>query len=153
MCDSTHGHGIPHRFTASFPESVAITRRRFFWENHENEIRFQNWNRSCTFPAPGKGGGVKRNVSPISSEGGSWQRAEGGCKVSLSELSGRQFARVSGVEDTQLRMNLLRLGISEGTRIECVTKMPKGAVIVRNQGHEIAIGRRFADQIKVQVEA
>ncbi len=72
--------------------------------------------------------------------------------MSLSELSGRQFARIAEVEDTQLRMNLLRLGISEGTRIECVTKVPKGAVIVRNQGHEIAIGRRFADQIQVRIE-
>ncbi|MDI6828353.1 MAG: ferrous iron transport protein A, partial [Armatimonadota bacterium] len=49
-----------------------------------------------------------------------------------------------------IRSQLVRLGISEGSRVVCLEKIPFGPIILRSRRQEIAIGRELAKQIEVR---
>ncbi len=49
-----------------------------------------------------------------------------------------------------IRSQLVRLGISEGSRVVCLEKIPFGPIILRSRRQEIAIGRELAKKIEVR---
>lgn len=67
----------------------------------------------------------------------------------LSDLRRGQKARVESIPDENLRTQLLRFGISSGTRITCHSRLPLGPVVLQFGGQEIALGRELARQITV----
>lgn len=62
---------------------------------------------------------------------------------------GEHFEIVS-VNDDHARMQALRFGMAEGARIECITKVPAGPVVLRSGRQEIAVGRALAKKITVR---
>ncbi|MGE4579785.1 MAG: ferrous iron transport protein A [Desulfuromonadales bacterium] len=67
----------------------------------------------------------------------------------LSELRRGQAATVANIPDEQLRVQLLRFGITAGCRVVCDTRLWAGPVVLRYGGQEIALGREVAKQIRV----
>lgn len=69
--------------------------------------------------------------------------------MSLSDLRRGQFATVVNIPEESLRMQLLRFGISAGSRIRCHDRLPLGPVVLRYGGQEIALGRELARSIEI----
>ncbi len=71
----------------------------------------------------------------------------------LSDLRRGQWARVEKISDDALRVQLLRFGITPGSRVCCHARLPFGPVVVKYGGQEIAVGRQVARGIEVAGEA
>ncbi|WP_026486625.1 FeoA family protein [Caldanaerobius polysaccharolyticus] len=57
---------------------------------------------------------------------------------------------IDKIDDERVKIQILRFGISEGSLVKCVEKLPKGPVIIQNRMQEIAIGRKLAEKIKIK---
>ena len=57
------------------------------------------------------------------------------------------------IEDEELRSRLIRFGIAEGSRLECLERIPFGPCMIRHCRQELAIGREVAMKIMVREEA
>lgn len=61
---------------------------------------------------------------------------------------------IVGIEDKNVRVQAIRLGISEGSSLYCVEKLPAGPIILKSRMQEVAVGRKLAQQIIIEkVEA
>ncbi|MEW6194556.1 MAG: ferrous iron transport protein A [Bacteroidota bacterium] len=48
-----------------------------------------------------------------------------------------------------IRIQLIRLGITEGDTIKCIERLPGGTIVVQKNRQEIAVGYDLAKKIKV----
>jgi Fe2+ transport system protein FeoA len=69
---------------------------------------------------------------------------------SLADMVAGDRLIIDSMGPSELCMQALRLGISEGSEVTVVTKLPAGPVVVRSGLQEIAIGRRLAGRIGVR---
>ncbi len=69
--------------------------------------------------------------------------------MSLNDLRRGQTATIDNIDKEQLRIQLLRFGITPGCRISCHTNIPFGPVVLRYGKQEIALGQELARQINV----
>lgn len=51
-----------------------------------------------------------------------------------------------------MKVQLIRLGISEGDRIFCLERLPGGTVVIQKNRQEIALGHELAKQILISEE-
>lgn len=70
--------------------------------------------------------------------------------MSLNELKRGQSATITNVPDENLRIQLLRFGIINGSQVSCHCKLPFGPVILKYGGQEIALGREIARQVTIK---
>ncbi len=68
----------------------------------------------------------------------------------LTEIKRGQSVQVVRICDGGIRIQLLRIGIGEGSRLECLEKIPFGPLMIRHNRQEIAIGREVAKNILIQ---
>lgn len=68
----------------------------------------------------------------------------------LSEVKRGQSVSIASIEEEHLRTQLIRLGITEGSRIVCLEKIPFGPCMIRHHRQEIALGRETAKRILVR---
>jgi ferrous iron transport protein A len=54
------------------------------------------------------------------------------------------------INDTAIRAQAIRLGISEGSKMICSEKLPAGPIILQNRMQEVAVGRKLAQQISIE---
>lgn len=57
---------------------------------------------------------------------------------------------IIAVDDEHARVQCLRFGMAEGARVECMTRIPAGPIVVRSGRQEIAVGRSLASRITVR---
>lgn len=57
---------------------------------------------------------------------------------------------IVSVDDDHARVQALRFGISEGSCVECVTRIPAGPLVIKSGRQEIAVGRSLAKRICVR---
>ncbi len=69
---------------------------------------------------------------------------------SLDKIDANQDAIVKVVCDSELKNQLIRFGIAEGTKVEIAEKIPFGPLVIRFNAQEIAIGRELARQVMVE---
>jgi len=69
--------------------------------------------------------------------------------MSISELRRGQIATVGHIPAEELRVQLLRFGITAGCQVSCHTNIPFGPVVLKYGGQEIALGRELARQIEI----
>ena len=67
----------------------------------------------------------------------------------LTEVGRGRTVQVERIEDSELRTQLIRFGITEGSCIECLEKIPFGLLMIRHNRQELAIGRAVAGGIHV----
>jgi Fe2+ transport system protein FeoA len=70
--------------------------------------------------------------------------------VNLDEARKGQVIKITSIPDELIRVQALRLGISEGVVITCREVVPLGPVVVSRNKQEIAIGRNLARTIIVE---
>jgi Fe2+ transport system protein FeoA len=68
----------------------------------------------------------------------------------LTEIRRGQSVHVTRIEDDKIRTQMIRFGISEGSRLKCLEKIPFGPFMVKHNRQEIAIGREVAKKIFVK---
>ena len=60
--------------------------------------------------------------------------------------------RVLQIPEGLLGAQLMRLGISEESELTCALKIPTGPIVVRRGDVEIALGRKIASKIQVEIQ-
>jgi Fe2+ transport system protein FeoA len=58
--------------------------------------------------------------------------------------------RIVAVQDQRCAEHLLRMGLVEGTIVDCVRNLYRGPVVVRCGRARMAVGRRIAEQVLVR---
>lgn len=69
----------------------------------------------------------------------------------ISDLKNGQEATVLNIPQEDLRVQLLRFGITPGSRVSCATNIPFGPVVLKFGSQEIALGRQIARKITVNL--
>lgn len=68
----------------------------------------------------------------------------------LTEIKRGETVFVVGISDEETRTQFIRFGISEGSKIKCLEKIPFGPFMLRHKSQELAIGREVARNIVVR---
>lgn len=71
--------------------------------------------------------------------------------MTLAEIKKGKDFKIKNIPDDMIRIQTLRMGISEGSKLNCNEKIPGGPIIVKHNYQEIAIGRRLAEDIKIEL--
>ncbi|HEX9063423.1 MAG TPA: ferrous iron transport protein A [Clostridia bacterium] len=69
--------------------------------------------------------------------------------MTLDRANRGEKLEIIEIEDSNIRAQALRLGISEGSCLLCSEKIPSGPIILKNMHQEVAVGRNLAKRIKV----
>ena len=72
--------------------------------------------------------------------------------LTLTEMKQAAGVRVLQIPEGLLGAQLMRLGISEGSELTCALKIPTGPIVVRRGDVEIALGRKIASKIQVEIQ-
>lgn len=72
--------------------------------------------------------------------------------MTLTEMKQAAGVRVLQIPEGLLGAQLMRLGISEGSELTCALKIPTGPIVVRRGDVEIALGRKIASKIQVEIQ-
>ena len=67
----------------------------------------------------------------------------------LTEINRAETFSLLRIDDEEIRTQFIRFGISEGSVIRCLEKIPFGPFMLRHNNQEIAIGREAARTIIV----
>jgi Fe2+ transport system protein FeoA len=67
----------------------------------------------------------------------------------LDHLRPGERATVVSIDDPDMSTQAIRLGMSEGSHVTVVTKIPAGPVVIQVGRQEIAVGRGLARKIEV----
>jgi ferrous iron transport protein A len=70
--------------------------------------------------------------------------------MTLDEARRGDQIKILQIRDALVRSQAIRLGISEGSRMQCAEIVPHGPIILKNRKQEVAIGHRLAHKIKVE---
>jgi len=71
--------------------------------------------------------------------------------MTLADIKRGKDFKIKNIPDDMIRIQTLRMGISEGSKLNCNEKIPGGPVIVKHNYQEIAIGRRLAEDIQIEL--
>lgn len=74
---------------------------------------------------------------------------KGGVRMTLDEVTCGMSVRVGMIEEKDVRVQALRLGLTEGGLVTCTANVWAGAVVLAHGGQEFAIGRKLAERIRV----
>ena len=67
--------------------------------------------------------------------------------MTLDNLQPRQALVIQRINDPSTRVQAIRLGLCEGTKVMCVERILGGPVIIGFDNQEVAVGRRLAQTI------
>ena len=70
--------------------------------------------------------------------------------MTLDQAKKGSVVRIVTISSPEYKSQLVRMGISEGSKVICQEKLPFGPVVLRCNRQEIAIGRQLACKIIVQ---
>lgn len=68
----------------------------------------------------------------------------------LSKIKRNKSFKFISIPNEQVRTQLIRFGIGEGSHAKCHQKLPFGPVVVKFQKQEIALGREIANEITIE---
>ena len=57
---------------------------------------------------------------------------------------------IISVDDEHARVQAMRFGMSAGSCVQCVTRIPAGPLVLKSGRQEIAVGRSLAKRIQVR---
>lgn len=70
--------------------------------------------------------------------------------MTLDEAKRGDQLQIVNIKDALVRSQAIRLGIFEGSRMQCAEIVPHGPIILKNRKQEVAIGYKLAHKIKVE---
>lgn len=71
-----------------------------------------------------------------------------GFSLPLSQVSKNRYVQIRSIPNPTIRVQAMRLGMTEGSYIFCLEKLPHGPVIILVENQQVAIGYSLAKQIK-----
>lgn len=71
--------------------------------------------------------------------------------MTLDQTKPGQSFTIASIEDDFARLQAIRFGICEGACAVCQSVLPGGPVVVRKGKQELALGRKLACRIRVEV--
>ena len=69
--------------------------------------------------------------------------------MTLDEVSRGMVVRLGVIEESAVRLQAMRLGLTEGEVMTCTANVWAGAVVLSRGGREFAVGKKLAEQIRV----
>lgn len=70
--------------------------------------------------------------------------------MTLDQAEKGQKIEIINIPDKKIRVQAIRFGIAEGSKLVCSEKIPGGPIILQNRMQEIAIGRNLAREIEIK---
>ena len=70
--------------------------------------------------------------------------------MTLDKVKRGERIEIVHINDAAIRAQAIRLGISAGSRMLCSEKLIAGPIILQNKMQEVAIGRKLAQQIRIE---
>ena len=70
----------------------------------------------------------------------------------LSEAKKGQMVSIISIADANIRTQLIRFGIGEGSHVQCLERIPFGPLMILHHRQEIAVGNEVARNIIVSGE-
>lgn len=70
--------------------------------------------------------------------------------MTLDKVATGTVVGIKKIPDGPAKISLIRMGITEGTRVICKLNIPYGPVVLKCHRHEIAIGRKLARSIVIE---
>jgi len=67
----------------------------------------------------------------------------------LDKAKKGRIATIVNLPTGNIRPQLIRLGLTEGSTIKCIERLPGGTIVVQKNRQEIAVGFDLAKKIKV----
>lgn len=58
---------------------------------------------------------------------------------------------VKQIDDKEMRTQLLRFGLAEGSKAVCFERLPLGPIVIKHRRQEVAIGEELTRKIWVEV--
>lgn len=71
--------------------------------------------------------------------------------MTLAQATRGQKLSIVSIPNDTIRAQAIRFGIAIGALVECAEKLPAGPIIIAKGKQEIAIGRKLAEKIEVQL--
>jgi ferrous iron transport protein A len=75
-----------------------------------------------------------------------------GKSVTLADVKKGQKFKIDSIVDPNVRAQAIRFGIAEGAEVVCFEKIPLGPVIIGRGLQEVAVGRKLAEKIYIQMK-
>ncbi|MBV6511863.1 MAG: ferrous iron transport protein A [Ignavibacteriales bacterium] len=66
----------------------------------------------------------------------------------LDQVKKGNFITIMHLPSGTIKVQLIRIGISEGDKVLCLERLPGGTIVIQKNRQEIAIGYDLARQIK-----
>ncbi len=70
--------------------------------------------------------------------------------ILLTEVKKGSRFKVIRIDEKDIRTQLLRFGLGEGSEAVCFERLPLGPIVIKHRRQEVAIGREFANKIWVE---
>jgi len=69
----------------------------------------------------------------------------------LNDVQTGRTVTVKSIVDVGVATQALRMGISQGEKVTCISRVPAGPTVIQKGGMELAIGRELCQQIEVEL--
>jgi len=71
--------------------------------------------------------------------------------VTLFSTSTGSWVKIVSLPDNTMGARFIRLGITIGSKVRCIERLPGGTVVIQKHRQQIAIGHTLAEKISVVV--
>jgi ferrous iron transport protein A len=69
--------------------------------------------------------------------------------LTLDKVRKGKFFTILTLPGDNYKIQLIRLGLSEGESVKCIERLPGGTIVIQKNRQEIAVGYELAKKIKV----
>ena len=69
--------------------------------------------------------------------------------LTLDKVKKGKFLTILSLPIDDYKIQLIRLGLSEGESVKCIGRLPGGTIVIQKNRQEIAIGYELARKIKI----
>ncbi len=69
----------------------------------------------------------------------------------LATVKKGSYVIINSLPSGLLKIQLIRIGISEGDKVYCLERLPGGTIVLQKNRQEIAIGFELAKQINISL--
>ena len=71
-------------------------------------------------------------------------------RMKLDDAKSGTTLEIVNINDDGIKAQLIRLGITEGSRVKCAQRLPGGTIVISKNHQEVAIGSKLAKKIIVK---
>ncbi len=69
--------------------------------------------------------------------------------LTLDKVKKGKFLTILSLPGNDYKIQLIRLGLSEGESVKCIERLPGGTIVIQKNRQEIAIGYELARKIEI----